>query len=159
MDHGGDRWRDKDGRGGIKRGWVSRVVREEGDASKVKESTREPVDLGGLSKRVSRFVVCTSSTKNPFPSYVHERPREDPSSPSLLRTASDIYAMAQIKYFNRGGTGEGEEAGGVGDDGDIGADSGVDSGGNRSGGEARGTKRAASKNRQTALIAVPRLLT
>lgn len=59
-------------------------------ASKVKESIRELVDLSGLSKRVSRFVVCTSSTKNPFPSNVHERPREHPSSTSLLRTASDI---------------------------------------------------------------------
>lgn len=42
------------------------------------------------SKRVSCFVVCTSSTKNPFPSNVHKRPRGHPSSPSLLRTASDI---------------------------------------------------------------------
>lgn len=90
------------------------------------------MDLGGLSKRVSRFVVCTSSTKNPFPSYVHERPREDPSSPSLLRTASDIYAMAQIKYFNRGGKGSrgrkkrrargGGKEGGDGDDGSGGDD-------------------------------------
>lgn len=72
-------------------------------ASKVKESTREPMDLGGLSKRVSCFVVCTSSTKNPFPSNVHKRPRGHIHPVRVYLGPRVIYAMAQIKYFNRGG--------------------------------------------------------